>query len=133
MKIHLSDADRERFGCPEILDSSHPIGYRDALALEAATGEKALDVLRAMAPDREELGGGKVKYSMTLKSLGLNVWLGLYRAGIHVPYAELDFDFGPFLFTEEIVDEGKEAGSPTSEPATSSRSRRSGRSTPSKT
>lgn len=133
MKIRLSDPDRERLGCPEILDSSHPIGYRDALALEAATGEKALDVLRAMAPDREELGDGKVKYSMTPKAIGLNVWLGLHRAGVDVAYADLDFDYSPFLFNEEIVEEGKEAGSRTSGPATRSKSRRSGRNTPSTT
>lgn len=76
MRISLSEEDRERFGCPEwlVLPDGFTLSALDAEALEVAGADWTLY-------GSQKVGG--------VRAL---VWLGLRRAGIDVPYADLDFN-----------------------------------------
>lgn len=137
MKIRLSDEDRERLGCPEVLDcSTMPFTVTDAEAIEDATGMESLDALKLMNPEREELPDeNKVRLRMKPKGMRLRVWLGLHRAGVVVKFDELTFDFVPFLGSEivELPGKGEPVEPPTGDSPTRSTSPTTGRRTRSKT
>lgn len=135
MKIKLSEADCERLGCPGELDvSTDVLPVREAEALEEATGLPYADAMDLFIPRQVQVDERTIRYSWKPKGIRLLVWLGLYRAGIHVPFDELTFDFRRFAGWETYVrpDEGKAEGSPSDEPPTPSTSRTSSRRTRSK-
>lgn len=99
MRIRLTDADRERLGCPEWLSCDvraltlgescwladqgiNPFQFgrtRDAVLLDAQ-GQPAVDE------------AGKPREFLHPSYWGDIVWLGLHRAGIDVDRATLDFN-----------------------------------------
>lgn len=137
MKIRLGDADRERYGAPDELDCSLDSGLsvREAIALERATGKASPDLLAEMLPKAEPhpTDDSMIRYRYTPGGMRLLVWLGLHRADIDVPFDDLNFNFTGFMAWHSAERPGKAVSSRTSEPATASKSRRSGRSTRSKT
>jgi hypothetical protein len=137
VKIRLSEKDRERYGAPDALDCSLEDGLsvRDAIALEKATGRRSVELLAEMLPEVDDhpTDDDKVRFRFRPEGILTLVWLGLHRAGIDVPFADLDFDFTDFIAWRPSERPGKGPASNTSGPATPSKSRRSGRSTRSKT
>lgn len=136
MKLRLMDADRERLGCPDVLDGSLEVfALGEAIALETASGLTWTEAVKLMAPKFTTVPGGRtVEFGPA--GLRARIWLGLYRAGIELPYTDIDrVDGSPFFGSSFIADEpeGKATGSPDSEPSTPSTSRTSTRRTRSKT
>jgi hypothetical protein len=76
VKLRLSDADRERLGCPEWLDFDLTnMSVDEGIALEVAGG------------DYTRFFGGGAETART------RVWVALHRAGITVtPYESLTFN-----------------------------------------
>lgn len=133
MRIKLSATDRERFGCPEWLSvQTEKLGLREALALDAAGIDAlALDELIRTVPVLDAAGqpvldeDGEPKRRVLPSAWQALVWLGLYRAGVHVDYDSFDFDlFGLQTAADEgevsADDEGKaEPAADLPEPAPS--------------
>jgi len=135
VKFRLSDADRERLGCPDELDvSTDVLPVHEAEALEEATGLAYSDAMDLFVPRQVQVDERTVRYSWKPKGVRLLVWLGLHRAGITVPFDELTFDYRRFAGWETYVkpDEGKAEGSQPDEPPTPSTSPTSSRRTRSK-
>ncbi len=130
MKFRLSDADCERLGCPAELDVSVDVlPVREAEALEDATGIPYADAMDLFSPRLMRVDEQTVRYSWKPKGVRLLVWLGLHRAGVAVPFDELEFDYSRFAgwdtYTRPPEPEGKDEGSPPAEPNTPSTSRTS--------
>jgi hypothetical protein len=136
VKFRLSDADRERLGCPDELDVSVDVlPVREAEALEEATGIPYADAMDLFVPRVVRVDDKTLRYSWKPKGVRLLVWLGLYRADITVPFDELTFDYRRFGGWETYTQPepvGKASGSPDVEPPTPSTSRTSSRRTRSK-
>lgn len=119
MKIRLSDEERDRYGCPEELDCSiDSFPVREAEALEEATGMEPFEALKAMMIVREPHPDDdtKIRWRYTPRGVRLLIWLGLWRAGITVPFDELDFDYARFsgwrvADKEQVAEEGKDDSS----------------------
>lgn len=136
MKIRLSDEDRERLSCPEVIDCGiETVTVREAIAIEEATGLKSSDALALMQPEYAPSEAGGIKGRYTPQGMLLRAWLGLRRAGVEVAYADLDFDLDAFpagwLPVRESAKEpeGKAPRSPKGGRSTASKSARSGRRT----
>jgi hypothetical protein len=77
-KITLGDADRERLCAPEVLEvDTDDIDIDELVEIEDALG---LDLV-----------GYLDGWPMKARTMKATVWLGLRRAGIEVPLAELKF------------------------------------------
>jgi hypothetical protein len=139
MRIRLSEADRKRLGCPEWLDVQlTSITAREAATIqrlggydpdELAEALKGTPVMRDGQPVYEtdadgntvmEDGKPKPKLRYDFDAWVAVIWLALKRAGVTVPYNELDFDLEIDVEAAdpegEVPAEGKESDStPTSE------------------
>jgi hypothetical protein len=129
--ITLAETDRERYRCPEVLNCDlGELMLLEARDLQAEVGlapEDLMDLLSG-TPVLNEDGTPKLADDgkTPLKSRDLRavnpplVWLGLRRAGISVPYAELDFQYlnARIWFPPERpdVDPGKDPSTPENEP-----------------
>jgi len=130
VKFRLGDADRERLGCPEFLDVGlNPLTVREAEALEEATGIDNADAVALMQPQQRRVNDTTLRLSYKPRGIKLLIWLGLHRAGVTVPFEELDFDFGQFAGWHEYEEQGKAEGSQPDEPPTPSTSLTSSRRT----
>lgn len=80
--IKLGEADRARLGAPEVMrHDQNRMRLAEVRALAAGTGFTA-----------EELAAGL--NAGRLDAVAALVWLCLRRAGVDVPFDELDFEFG---------------------------------------
>lgn len=133
--MRLSDKDRERLGAPEEIDTSNRITVLEAEAIEELLGIDSTTAIEWMAPHREELPDGTLRFRLKPKGVRLMVWLGLHRAGVQVPFEELTFDYMPFIgwFERQAQQELGKAQSATGAAATPSKSRTTGRGTRSRT
>jgi hypothetical protein len=95
VRISLAAADRERLGAPEWLDvDAGAIGIGEMIEIEDELG---LDLHKFLA--------GWPTGPRTLKGI---VWIGLRRAGVNVPLAELEFTPFDSLYDSEAA--GASAG-----------------------
>lgn len=132
MRIRLGDADRERLGCPEwLIEDELALSIVEADLLQRA-GIEPDDVVAHIAGAPKLAGDGTqlttddgyAIRSISMLGWRIRVWLALRRAGVRIPFDELDFSLLDMV--REVhgpaVDEGKDdaetAPSPTSEPNT---------------
>lgn len=121
MKIKLSDEERERYGCPEWLDCDiKHLSVAEAEAIEDETGINAADAIDLMGAILAPDGKDGAKARLQPKGIRLRVWLGLRRADINVPFAELKFEWRQFSGWHSLggEDEGKAEASETSDAST---------------
>ena len=85
MQIRLSDGERERLGCPELLDCDvTKVTVADAIALESEMGKPFPDLLDLMRPELDKGPDGNARGRYKPAGVQLLIWLGLYRAGVAV-------------------------------------------------
>ena len=95
IRIRLGDADRERLGAPEWVENGTARGrHGDVRALKQQAG---------MTPKQL----GERIDDADYEALGALVWLALGKAGVSVPLAELDFDFGGLDFKTDAEGEAR--------------------------
>lgn len=120
MKFRLSEADRERLGCPEWIDVDfRRVSIREAAEIQKRTGYASPDaLLRAFfEPIRNHKAGEELR--VDFDSIITLIWLGLRRAGVTVAYDDLDFDAQEFdarpsdYELPEELDAGKAPSIPT--------------------
>lgn len=122
LRIRLSDADRERLGCPEwIVFDASTVTIRQLAEVEQVTG---------MRPAAFQ--AGLTEATPSAEHLWVRVWLALRTAGVDVALADFDFAVGSCQ-AERTADEtedgqGKGQGKDPSTPPT--RTPRSKRSSP---
>ena len=133
MEFRFNDEDRERLGAPEVLELTlQKLSVRDAEVVEEHCGMTADEAVEQMRMTREELPDGKARLRFKPRGIRLTVWLALRKAGVDVPFEELEFSYLPFIGALTVEPEGK-AEPPTGGGPTRSKSRTSGRATRSKT
>lgn len=124
--VRLSEVDADRFGVPQVLDCDfNTLTLGEAEAIEELTGlsiDEAVQVLEAAAWHSQRDENGKPVDGPLVRdyrALRLPVWFGLYRAGVRVPYAELDFRLAgvAVVFTKEPAPESEQAA-PGKDPST---------------
>ena len=94
--VRLSDEDRKRFDCPEVMPIDlQAVTNREAIEL-AKLGyatprlwQRALEVAPILDEDGNPVPGG---YRMDYLAWTGVVWVALRRCDIHVPLATLEFD-----------------------------------------
>jgi hypothetical protein len=112
--MRLGEDDRKRLGCPEWLDLDlSKLMIDDAIALEedAGIGPVEYKTLIAGKPVFEDgqpvlRPNGSQLRKHAAKTFKAVVWLALKRADIHVPWAELTFDFEQFETRSDENDAG---------------------------
>lgn len=124
IKVHLGDADRERYGCDDWLPvDAQSVSIREAITLQG---------LGFATPNNWRLGlagePAKRKDGSTYRQPGKDylpallglVWLALNRNGHQVGIDDLDFNYDDAQFDgdEDEEDSGKDPSTPptTSEP-----------------
>lgn len=106
-KLRLAAVDRERLGCPELLDSSiASITNREAMELQKIGYPTPGLLAAALRRDKEETD---------FRAITALVWLALRRAGVDVEFDALEFNLSelesvPDPEPEPVVIEGKAPG-----------------------
>jgi hypothetical protein len=106
-KLRLAAVDRERLGCPELLDSSiASMTNREAMELQKI-GYPTPGLLAAAL----RAGGAETDF----RAITALVWLALRRAGVQVEFDTLEFNLNdlesvPDPEPEPVVSEGKAPG-----------------------
>ncbi len=137
LQIRLGDADRERLGCPEWVEydfGSLTLTEAEILDDHGVTwdGELRYGTPVLDADGKAVLNAdGRPMRTFKPRATRVWVWSALRRAGVDVPFAELDFDTDAMSFkaTGE-ADSGKEPGSDSDAPSTPSPSETNGGTTP---
>lgn len=94
MQFRLNEEDRQRLGCPEWLEFDfRKLSFKEAIALQKSTDFKSVEDLfsafwkPALGKDTDPTG-----LVVDYEAVFCAVWLALRRAGVKVPYEELDFE-----------------------------------------
>ena len=122
-KLRLTDADRERLGCPEFLPfEPGSLTNREAIELRKLgykTPVKFWDALRA---ERETDGDQVVDVVLDYVAWTALVWLALRRVGIQSDPATLEFDVDGLQYVpnEEPAEEEPGKAPAVPDPSTSS-------------
>lgn len=102
MRLRLTEADRQRFNCPEFLP----------ISLDGLTNKEAI-VLKKLGFPTPRLLVRALQESAQYEAWTAAVWLALKRAGIDVPVEDLEFDIAVEVLGDEepadpvVVEEGK--------------------------
>lgn len=108
LRYRLSDADRERLGCPEWIEfDSSKITVRQLAEVERVTG------LRPAAFHQ-----GLTEEQPSAEHLWVRLWLALRQAGIEVALADFDFTIGSCRAEFTGSDASEAPGSTGKDPST---------------
>lgn len=138
--LRLSDADRERLGCPEWLDIdpysvtareaaalqrgfdlagerviyAHPGEWRAALLGEVVVDERGAPVMQPVESD----DGPKIVETRRANfgAFMVLVWLALRRVDIAVPFSELDFNVDQLAYRGDPAEEPEPDADPEASP-----------------
>lgn len=124
MLIRLGEEDRKRLECPEWLSySADRLMIDEAIALEeeAGIGPEEYKTLLAGKPVFEEgqpvlRPDGSQQRRYRMQTFKVIVWLALKRADVHVPWADVTFDFEQFETRRSEEDAGDDAEDKTPDP-----------------
>lgn len=118
--VRLSDEDRKRFDCPEVMPIDlQAVTNREAIEL-AKLGyatprlwQRALEVTPIIDDDGNRVPGG---YRMDYLAWTGVVWVALRRSGVNVPLGELEFDINGLEYVPDPeLDETPKDESPPGE------------------
>jgi hypothetical protein len=116
LRYGLSDADRERLGCPEWIEfDSAKITIRQLAEVERVTGMRPASFHQGLTEEQP-----------SAEHLWVRMWLALRQAGVEIPLA--DFDFAVGSCRAEFVGEdapGAPGKDPSTPPTRTPRSKRS--------
>ncbi len=102
-RFRLGDADRQRLGCPEILEfDPDKMMINDLIELPEATGYTVASLQEALRRNADPDTDRDWRASKAM------VWLALRHAGIHVGFDELDFDVAAFRLADDEAPAGKD-------------------------
>jgi hypothetical protein len=118
VQFRLSAVDRERLGCPEWIEVDlRRVTIREAAEIQRRTGFASPDALLKAFIEPIVSGKPGEDPRVDYDSVITLIWLGLRRAGVSVPYDELDFDATEFDARpsehERPVEAGKDLSIPT--------------------
>lgn len=93
IRLRLSDADRERFDCPEWMDlDPHTVSMHEAIALQAGATVEGVTIAFDLPSDWRASLTSDATPRARLAGMFVLVWLALRRSGTQLPLSDVDFD-----------------------------------------